>query len=192
MEELWRPISGLEDNYEVSNLGRVRRIKSGCGTYEGRILNFIENGKGYVIAPMTLNSKKYRRYVHRLVADAFIPNPDGKPEVNHIDGNKRNNCVDNLEWVTRSENCAHACRTGLFDMSRVINANRKPRTEATKQRMSMAQKGNQKSKGLIWVGNHDELKRVKPEDLEEYLSRGYKKGRKILNEVDNKMGGDAV
>lgn len=191
MEE-WRPVRGLEDNYEVSNLGRVRRIKSGCGTYEGRILNFLNHSNGYVIAPMTLNSKKHRRYVHRMVAEAFIPNPDGKPEVNHIDGNKHNNCVDNLEWATRSENNRHMFRTGLVDMAKFAESKRKPKSETTKQRMSIAQKGNQKSKGLIWVANHDELRRVKPEDLEEYLSRGYTKGRKIINEVDNKMDGDAV
>lgn len=191
MEE-WRPISGLEENYEVSNLGRVRRIKTGCGTYEGRILHFSNHNHGYLIASMSLNAKHHRRYVHRLVAEAFIPNPDGKPEVNHIDGNKHNNCVDNLEWCTRAENNRHMFRTGLVDMKKFGESKRKPKSEVTKRRMSLAQRGNQKSKGLIWVGNHNELKRVKPEDLEKYLSQGYVRGRKIVHEVDNKMDGDAV
>ena len=188
MEELWKPISGLEDNYEVSNLGRVRRIKSGCGTQAGRILHFLNHSNGYVIAPMSLNSKKYRRYVHRLVAEAFIPNPDNKPEVNHIDGNKRNNCVDNLEWVTRSENNTHMFRSGLVDMDRFKESKRKSKSETTRQRMSNAQLGNQKSKGLIWVTNNDKSVRIKPEYLDEYLSRGYKKGRKPTYEVADKIG----
>lgn len=191
MEE-WRPIRGLEENYEVSNLGRVRRIKTGCGTYEGRILNFVNHNNGYLIASMSLNAKHYRRFVHRLVAEAFIPNPEGKPEVNHIDGNKRNNCVDNLEWCTRAENNRHMFRTGLVDMKKFGESHRKPKTEITKQRMSLAQRGNQKSKGLIWVGNHNQLKRVKPEELEEYLSHGYIRGRRLKNEVDTPTDGDAV
>lgn len=182
MEEIWRPISGLEEHYEVSNLGRVRRIKSGYGTSAGRYLNFIDNGNGYAIASMSKDSTHYRRYVHRLVAEAFIPNPDGKPEVNHIDGNKRNNRVDNLEWVTRAENNAHMFRTGLVDMERFRESKRKPKSETTKQHMSLAQKGNTKCKGLIWVNNNQISTRIRPEYLEEYISRGYKKGRKVKDE----------
>ena len=73
------------------------------------------NGWGYLEIWLTIDGKQIRKLVHRLVAKEFIPNPLDKPEVNHIDGNKQNNRVDNLEWVTGSENKRHAFLTGLND-----------------------------------------------------------------------------
>lgn len=101
-------------HYEVSNLGRVRsNIKSyqkETMTYtDYYLISFQDNGHGY----LSLNYKGRNIYLHRLVAEAFIPNPHNLPEVNHIDGNKYNNCVSNLEWVTRSENVKHALKNGL-------------------------------------------------------------------------------
>ena len=105
--EVWKKIPDYENYYEVSNLGNVRTIK-------GELLKKIDN-KGYDI--VYLKNKIFNRpiQVHRLVALAFIENKDNKPIVNHIDGNKRNNCVDNLEWVTESENRKHAVATGLIN-----------------------------------------------------------------------------
>jgi len=77
-----------------------------------------KNKKGYPIVYLRKNGKSHVLTVHRLVATAFIPNPDNKPQVNHIDGNKTNNYVDNLEWCTNSENMDHAIRMGLFENSR--------------------------------------------------------------------------
>lgn len=68
------------------------------------------NGNGYLIAALCKNGKYTNKYIHRLVAEAFIPNPENKPQVNHKDGNKSNNCVENLEWVTRYENDIHKYR----------------------------------------------------------------------------------
>lgn len=120
MDEIWKPIPGYEGYYEVSNLGRVKSL----GRYvfrdlykyyrKERIRSPYVN-QGYL--SITLNKDKSEKTyaVHRLVALAFIPNPDNKPAINHIDGNKQNNCVTNLEWVTSAENSSHAVRTGLIN-----------------------------------------------------------------------------
>ena len=107
-EEIWRDISGYEGHYQVSNFGRVKSFHKG-----GRIL---KPGLvlGYLKVSLNSGGKVAQRKVHRLVAEAFIPNPNGKPEVNHIDGNPRNNHVDNLEWCTQLENIRHAYATGLI------------------------------------------------------------------------------
>ena len=106
MEEKWLPIKGYEKYYMISNLGRVKSLRT------GKILKKRLTFDGYVKVTLTINyeSKDFR--VHRLVAEHFIPNPEGKETVNHIDGNKENNSVDNLEWATRSEQLYHAYKLG--------------------------------------------------------------------------------
>lgn len=90
-------------------------------TKDGRVMNMIsgkwlsicDNGHGYKQVFICVRNKHYMRYVHRLVAECYLPNPNNYAEVNHKDGDKANNNVDNLEWCTRSENLRHAIRTGL-------------------------------------------------------------------------------
>lgn len=107
--EQWKVIDGF-DLYEVSNTGKVRSndryITNGIGTFlkKGRILKPIDNGTGHLKVELKQDGRTRREYVHRLVAFAFIPNPDGKPFVNHIDNNPANNNVENLEWCTHQEN----------------------------------------------------------------------------------------
>ena len=98
-KEIWKEIAST--GYEVSDLGRIRRGE--------RILAGSYHNDGYTF--MTISGKQIP--IHRFVANAFIPNPENKPEINHKDGNKKNNCVDNLEWVTRSENQKHAVDNNL-------------------------------------------------------------------------------
>lgn len=112
MKEIWKAIKDYEGKYEVSNLGRVKSLerKSRLNRkIKERILAPREHTGGYL--RVQLSRKDF--YIHRLVAETFIPNPENKSQVNHIDGNKRNNRVDNLEWNTPLENNLHAIRTGL-------------------------------------------------------------------------------
>lgn len=112
-EEIWKPVAGFEGLYEVSNLGRVRSLTKfvrdsyfyNGRLYKGRILKTTKNDyTGYVSVMMMKDGKGTRRSVHRLVATAFLPNPDNLPVINHKDQNKTNNCVDNLEWCTQHYN----------------------------------------------------------------------------------------
>lgn len=109
MEE-WRDVVGYEDYFKVSNLGRV------FGKRSNKVLKLhVRKDKRVTLATKIggRNGLAITFKVHRLVAEAFIPNPDKKPEVNHKDGNTQNNCVSNLEWSTHSENMQHAFDTGL-------------------------------------------------------------------------------
>jgi len=121
MKEIWKDIVGYEGLYEISNLGRVksydRIIKhSIIGEYikkgKDKVCMIGNHGYGSIkLTDYTGNSKK--KLLHRLVAKTFIPNPENKRTVNHKDGNKLNNSVDNLEWATDSEQQLHAFNTGL-------------------------------------------------------------------------------
>lgn len=125
MQEVWKPIPGYEGFYEVSNVGNVRRIPGfHCKTY--KILKPKITHDGYHETALCKNHKyKYIR-THRLVAMVFCEKPEGKTEVNHIDGDKLNNCAENLEWVTSSENQKHAYRLGLQKISGGAVSKRKP------------------------------------------------------------------
>ena len=107
---MWKPIiiDGYVTNYGISDTGEVRNVD------RGNILKYSYDRRGYCCVYLTLKDGKHKRFrVHRLVALAFIPNPENKREVNHIDGIKTNNSISNLEWVSSSENMLHAYRTGL-------------------------------------------------------------------------------
>jgi hypothetical protein len=110
--ETWFPIFGYEKLYEVSTLGRVKRLPSGLYS-DGHILKLKPAKGGYLQVGLCKNSKVYNAKVHRLVALTFLLNLDGTKQVNHIDGDKENNNVDNLEWVTPLENTTHAIKIGL-------------------------------------------------------------------------------
>ena len=103
MEEIWKDISGYEGLYQISNLGNVKSLNY-SRTGKERILKPGTDKDGYLLVTLYKNRNKRPFKIHRLVAKAFIPNPDNKSDVNHKDENKTNNCVDNLEWMTRMEN----------------------------------------------------------------------------------------
>lgn len=126
MQEIWKDIIGFEGWYQVSNLGRVRSLdrdiifdngksKTAKMRLNGKVLSITRQTQGYSQVGLSKHNLRKSYRLNRLVANAFIPNPENKPEVNHIDGDKKNNRVDNLEWVTGKENIQHAIKTGLVD-----------------------------------------------------------------------------
>ena len=115
MTEMWKPIKVAED-YEVSNFGRVRsvdRINAKGWRYTGRLLKLQKDKKGYLTVGIMVSGKPKTFKVHRLVAFAFLDKVEGKEQINHIDGDKTNNNVMNLEWCNNAENQLHAVRVGL-------------------------------------------------------------------------------
>ena len=109
MKELWKDIEEYKDKYQASNYGRIRNKRT------NRILKLYIGKHGYYKVGIYYNKKIKPTEVHRLIAKTFIDNSKNKKEVNHIDGNKLNNKIDNLEWVTHKENINHAWRTKLFE-----------------------------------------------------------------------------
>ena len=138
----WKPIEGYEGLYEVSNLGNIKSLNYNK-TGEKRILKPCKTRIGYLQVHLYKNSKIYTKLVHRLVAETFIPNPENKPQVNHIDGNKQNNAISNLEWCTPKENQQHAWNTELH---KPLKGEKNPmygkhHTEETRKKLSKANKG---------------------------------------------------
>ena len=120
-KEIWKDIQGYEGHYQVSNLGNVRSLdrtvavnlsKQPERKVKGRVLRKTINKYGYCCVLLWLNKKSKFSTIHRLVANAFIPNPLDKPQVNHKDSNRSNNYVHNLEWATHSENQKHGYLAG--------------------------------------------------------------------------------
>ena len=117
MEEIWKDIKGYEGLYQVSNLGRVRSIdrRDRLGRhFKGRVLSQCKQRGNYLYVQLQKNGKSKPSKIHRLVAQAFIPNPENKATVNHKYCNKGNNVVENLEWCTNLENITHAKIHGLL------------------------------------------------------------------------------
>lgn len=116
--EIWKDVNGFEGYFQISNYGRVKQLErevwNGYAwfTKKEKMLK-ISYRKAYPSVRFYIDNKVYWKSVHRLIAEAFIPNPHNKSEVNHINGIKTDFNIDNLEWVTRSENQLHAFRTGL-------------------------------------------------------------------------------
>lgn len=128
--EVWKPIVGYETTHMVSNLGRIRSLdrtvkcRDCYRTARGRILSVKTTPEGYWQVTLSNGGIDKTHYVHRLVAKAFIPNPNDLPEVNHKDEDKSNNCVDNLEWCTRKYNSRYNDlnhRIGLKRRGKIIN-----------------------------------------------------------------------
>lgn len=118
--ECWKPIEGYCGLYEVSNTGKIKAITKSIDSgkchrkWKEHIMCTAEDKKGYLRTVLSKQGVSKTVKVHRLVAQAFIPNPLNLPQINHKDGNKQNNAVENLEWCDQSTNMKEACRTGLI------------------------------------------------------------------------------
>ena len=109
---MWKDIPNF-DNYEINDVGEIRNKKT------NHVLKHSLNEKGYHKVVLYDNGRKIKTGVHRLVAISFIPNPNNYKEVNHIDENKNNNSVNNLEWCNRQQNIEHSIKSGKFKITRV-------------------------------------------------------------------------
>lgn len=150
MKEIWKDIKGYEGLYQVSNLGRVYSYPRN-GTNGG--IRTLTNMNGYLRVPLKKNGTTFNAGVHRLVAEAFISNPENKPTVNHKDGDKLNNRVNNLEWATHKEQLTHSFTHNLRD------------------RQCAIQRGCEL---ISKLNTHDIIKFKSCKELSEYL--GYKRG----------------
>ena len=124
MSEIWRDVVGYEGFYEVSNLGRVKNVKS-------RLILTPLNTKGYEALTLCKEGKRKQLYIHRLVAMAFIPDPNNYPLINHKDEVTNNNVVENLEWCTQKYNMNYGTV-----INRLQNMFGKPVIQKTKKRLS--------------------------------------------------------
>ena len=120
VEEIWLPVKGWEGVFEVSNMGRVKRLETTYKDMFGNIRTCKENirknthtERGYLVVTLTYAGNRKLCKVHRLVAEAFLQREDGLDIINHKDGDKTNNFVNNLEWCTQLHNNVHALETGL-------------------------------------------------------------------------------
>jgi len=167
--ETWRNVRGYEGYYEVSSDGRVRslcrlsRTKGGCFRFvSGKILSPYKDRYGYLMVSLFVHGKRKIHLVHRLVGLSFLKNMDNKPQINHIDGDKSNNCVSNLEWSTAKENIQHALKCGLS------NNNSGPK-KLTKEKVdtirSMYKSGKYYQKDLAKIFN------VVPSNINQIVNR---------------------
>ena len=125
MEEIWKDIKGYEGKYMVSNTGKVKSLErtvwynGGYYKKSEKTLKGYDNGKGYLRVELCKDGKRKWYRINRLVAQAFLPNPYNLPEVNHIDQDKYNNCVDNLEWCTTQYNIEYSKAKAVIGINKV-------------------------------------------------------------------------
>ena len=163
MSEIWKDIIGFEGSYQISSLGRIRSLdrfvnckNGGLKLFKGQIKNVSENKRRYKSICLSKNSKTKNFDIHRLLAIHFIPNPENKKEVNHIDGNRMNNNLSNLEWNTPSENALHAHKIRL--VSNTGRKNHKRARKLTDKQVIDIKKNHKKGMAKILAEKHNVTK----------------------------------
>lgn len=158
----WKDVKGYGGVYKVSDSGLIMRSD---GIRKEHSLKTLMNNNGYLTVNLSKQNKQKRMLVHRVVAEAFIENPNNKQEVNHIDGNKENNNVKNLEWVDRSENLKHAFRQGLrtyTEAQRIASVkNLKRATETIIKAVLMIDEKNNKSIAFKSIAEAERITGIK-------------------------------
>ena len=178
-EEIWKPVVGYEGLYEVSNTGQVRSLDKYDSInrfYEGRILKLFADRLGYLKVGLSSNGKTKKYLVHRLVAEAFIPNPNNFPIINHKDENPSNDNVDNLEWCNAKYNSNYGTRNDRIKATRLRNG-----TSTGLSREEYFKKWYQEHKNEQdkW---HKEYYQENKEERREYNKKYYHKNREKINE----------
>ena len=196
MEEIWKPVKDFEGYYEVSNLGRVRsvdrvvldKVRNCERLLKGRIIIQSDNGHGYKRVVFCKEHKLINKYVHRMVAETFIPNPDNLPQVNHKDEDKSNNAVSNLEWCSEVYNTNYG--TGIQRKSMSIRLNKlypelKVVKEKVKKERKLLTEEEKKEKHRIYAQERgNELRRKRRaanREEENRKQREYRKMKKSIN-----------
>lgn len=176
--------SSIKDfpNYLVTSHGRVLSLKDNHGKDRIKELKGSKNNGGYFLVSLHSDTNKTSAFIHRLVAQAFIPNPNNKTQVNHIDENKTNNHVSNLEWVTAKENCNY----GTHNKKLSESSKGKIITEETKRKMSESRKGRNMSEATKSKISKSNLGKKHSEESKRKISES-KKGRKHSEESKRKM-----
>lgn len=159
MEEIWKDIKEFEGKYQISNLGKVKSIdrkilqfngfNNTYKLYKGKILKPYISNRGYLKVILYDKQKKRTVNIHRLVAETFIPNPDNLSQVNHIDENKQNNYVNNLEWCDSSYNINYGSRNEKVS----IALKNVPKSEEHKKKISIMLKRRKKNNGRRITNN---------------------------------------
>lgn len=188
--ELWKPVSGYEGIYEVSSLGRVRSLDRIVVDYRGikkkvrgKILSPGLTNKGYCIVSLNAVDKRHTLTVHRLVANAFIPNLDNKPQVNHINGIKTDNRICNLEWLTNEENMKHAINNGLANKGgRKKGSQNKKITICSKKRNNVVPMSIEERRELDKIRKRESRQSI---PREQYLKEQEEIRQKKVDELKN-------
>lgn len=175
MKEKWKELEGNREIYLISDQGNIRtKTRPGArGTIvQGHSLITHENSSGYLRADIHLKGEPKGKsyFVHRLVAEKFVPNYDNKPFINHKDGNKHNNSAKNLEWCTRSENEKHAWKTGLkSDIATKGEAHGMHKLTAAD--VSYIRKNHIRNGGSMKTGDFAKQFHVKPQTITDAVSK---------------------
>ena len=159
MTEIWQDIPGYVGKYYISNLGRLKN-------QDGLILKPMLCTNGYLSACLWKNNQQKKILIHRLVAEAFLDNPKGYNEINHLDENKTNNDVRNLEW------CTHLYNMNYGSIREKISRGNIGKRLTPEQRKKCAS-----AKGKRWISNNEHERLVKKEEIPSFLVLGYRIGR---------------
>ena len=162
MMEEWKNIPGYEGKYFISSFGRLMNNK-------GLIMKPMKCSNGYLTACLWLNNVQQKILIHRLVANAFIPNPNNLNEVNHIDEDKENNQYTNLEW------CTHLYNMNYGNVGKKISQSTKGRKPTLEQRLKC-----RSALGKKWMNNPSKEILVKEEEIPSFILQGYNLGRKKI------------